>query len=116
MRVYDRLLTEDELAWNRSVDNARYFGVLTTTNVVVIVNEFSGALAGSYEVFGSHTFTASPSVQSGAADQVRIRHLQPDGTWGAAYIVRTPSYTYTPGDGTVQIEFRKAKAFMLIVK
>jgi hypothetical protein len=117
VRVYDRLLTEDELAWNRSVDNARFFGVLTTTNVVVVANEFSGDLADAYEVFGSHTFTASPSIQSGAAaDHVRVRHLQADGTWGAAYIVRAPCYTYTQGDGTIQIEFRKAKAFMLIVK
>ena len=117
VRLYDRMLTEDELAWNRSVDNARYFGVLTTTNVIVVANEFSGNLAGPYEVFGLHTFTASPSVQSGAAaDHVRVRHLQPNGTWDAAYIVRSPSYTYTQGDGTVQIEFRKTKAFMLIVK
>ena len=116
VRLYDRMLTEDELAWNRSVDNARYFGVLTATNVVVVANEFSGNLADAYEVFGSHTFTASPSAQSRAADHVRVRHLQPNGTWGAAYLVRSPSYTYTPGDGTVQIEFRKTKAFMLILK
>ncbi len=117
VRIYDRLLSEDELAWNRAVDNARFFGALTTTNVVIVANEFSGDLADAYEVFGSHTFTASPSIQSGAAaDHVRVRQLQADGTWGAAYIVRAPSYTYTQSDGTVQIEFRKAKAFMLIVK
>ena len=34
IRVYTRVLTDDELAWNRAVDDARFFGVMATNAVV----------------------------------------------------------------------------------
>ena len=112
VRLYDRLLSEDELAWNRSVDSARYFGVLATTNVVVAASDWQGDLAaGAYEVFGSQTFT-------GAADAnfVRVQTLQQDGTWGAAEQVEGNAFTYDASAGVVQIEFRKTSPFVLTVR
>lgn len=42
VRVYNRILTDDELKWNRIIDDYRYFGVATEclpTNAVVVVSE-----------------------------------------------------------------------------
>ncbi len=66
VRVYNRVLSEDELAWNRKVDAARFFGTLSTTNVVVEgkFDDYAGDAPGAYEVFGSHTFTASDATDS----------------------------------------------------
>jgi hypothetical protein len=52
------MLTEDELAWNRSVDSARFFNALTTTNVVEVVSGVETA----YKVEGEWTFNAPPTV------------------------------------------------------
>ena len=64
VRLYDRMLSEDELAWNRKVDQARFFGELATTNVVVAgkYTDYEGLPAGSYEVFGEGVFTAGPAT------------------------------------------------------
>ncbi len=66
VRVYERVLSEDELAWNRKVDNARFFGMLSATNVVVEgkFDDYAGDAPGAYEVFGSHTFTASDATDN----------------------------------------------------
>ena len=114
VRLYDRLLAESELAWNRSVDSARFFGALSTTNVVVVANEFSGLAADTaYEVFGSTTF--EPAVSG--ANFVRVKTLRQDGTWGDARSVEGASYAYDPATGgTVMIEFRKTNPFVIVVR
>ena len=117
VRLYDRMLSEDELAWNRNVDSARYFGALATTNVLVVANEFSGELAEdtatAYQVFGSHVFSGAAG-----ANFVRVAALQADGTWGDATPVESSTYTYEAGisPATVRIEFRKTHPFMLVVR
>ena len=118
VRLYDRMLTEDELTWNRNVDSARYFGALATTNVVVVANEWSGLAADTaYEVFGTYTFAASPSSWDGsAANLVKVQTLQPNGSWGETTQVEGDRYDYAPAAGTVRIEFRKANPFVLIVR
>ncbi len=118
VRLYDRMLSEDELAWNRNVDSARYFGALAATNVVVVANEFSGLEADTaYEVFGAHTFAASPSsVDGSSANFVRVQALQSNGTWMETARIEGGSYDYTPAAGTVRIEFRKSNPFVIVVR
>ena len=118
VRLYDRMLSEDELAWNRRVDEARFFGRLATTNVVLEASEWNGALAaGPYEVFGAHTFVASPSTVDGhLPTHVRVWTRQPDGTWASAGSVVGSSYVYEPGAGTVKIQFRATHPLVLVVR
>ena len=117
VRQYDRMLSEDELAWNRKVDEARFNGELTTTNVVLEATEWNGALAaGPYEVFGTYTFEASPSPENNhLPTHVRVWTRRADGTWASAGSEPGSSYTYAPGAGTVRIEFRATHPFVLIV-
>ena len=118
VRLYDRMLSEDELAWNRRVDEARFFGRLATTNVVLEASEWNGALAaGPYEVFGAHVFEASPSTVDGhLPTHVRVWTRRPDGTWASAGSAEGASYAYAPGAGTVKIQFRATHPLVLVVR
>ena len=120
VRLYDRLLSEDELAWNRKVDEARFFGRLTTTNVVLEASEWNGGLAaGPYEVFGTHTFTASPSSEDDhECTHVRVWTLAADGSVLSAETIEGGSYTYVAGTSPakVRICFRKSHPFVLVVR
>jgi hypothetical protein len=120
VRVYNRVLSEDELAWNRKVDQARFFGALTTTNVVLEASEWNGALAaGPYEVFGAHTFVASPSSEDDhECTHVRVWTLAADGSVLGAETIEGGSYTYVAGTSPakVRICFRKSHPFVLIVR
>lgn len=60
-RVYDRVLSPEEQAHNRMIDEERFYGVMAVTNVVVA--SLSPALEartglGNFRVMGSHTFHA----------------------------------------------------------
>ena len=63
-RYYKKVLTEEELVWNRVVDEARFFGrtaPLPVTNVVVattVAGATGAEPAGCYAVDGRHTFVA----------------------------------------------------------
>jgi len=65
VRMYNRVLTNDEHVWNRIVDEVRYRGVVTNGTVVVASNR-AGAegteASGTYYVNGNHTFTVPASV------------------------------------------------------
>ena len=68
---YDKVLTEDELKWNRLVDQARIYGKLTT-NVVVRVAPASGETEYSEEEYyavdpDGATFSAPASTLGGTA-------------------------------------------------
>ncbi|MBQ7666385.1 MAG: hypothetical protein IJS46_00105, partial [Kiritimatiellae bacterium] len=119
VRLYDRMLSEDELAWNRSVDSARYFGALATTNVVVVAGDYSGlAEDTAYEVFGSATFSAVTAQDGSTANFVHIRTLAADGSVTDVENVEGVSYTYTAGTSPdrVEIEFRKTNPFVMVVR
>ena len=65
VRMYARVLSEDELAWNRMVDDVRYHGSDGNANVIVESNVagVEGAEAnGKYVVNGHHVFSASAST------------------------------------------------------
>ena len=75
-RYYKRVLSNEELAWNRVVDEARYFNrtaPLPITNVVVatsVVGATGAEPAGNYAVDGRHTFIAPAIVNVGGIDYV----------------------------------------------
>ena len=63
VRYYTRKLTDFELAWNRDVDEVRYYGGLPTaiSNAVVVADVKEGFAAsenGVYLLTDSHEFTA----------------------------------------------------------
>ena len=63
VRYYTRKLTDFELAWNRDVDEVRYYGGLPTTisNAVVVARAqegFSSAEDGVYLLTDTYEFTA----------------------------------------------------------
>ena len=75
-RYYKRVLSDEELAWNRVVDEARFFkrvAPLPVTNVVVATS-VAGAYGvepdGCYAVDGRHTFVAPATVNVGGIDYV----------------------------------------------
>ena len=128
VRLYDRLLSEDELAWNRKVDEARFNGALTTTNVVIETKYGDGTgetLAegvGAYEVFGAHTFSATEVKDSSEG-------LKPvagcyvwtwkDGAWSEKTKTwhEGTSYDYTKDMGTVKIMWSpRPKGLVLVVR
>lgn len=69
VRIYSHTLTQEEISLNWMVDNARFHGIATPTNMVVVASGLPGAegteASGSYLVVGSHTFTAPESVTVG---------------------------------------------------
>ncbi len=80
IRYYDRVLTEEELARNRNVDSARYFGKLAVTNVVVSINGAETA----YKVEGAYTFNAPATVvENGETKRVAGCYIKElvDGEW-----------------------------------
>ena len=81
-RVYNRPLSEAELAHNRAVDAARFHGAgLAETNVVVASSQAgveAAEVSGAYIVEGSWNFTAREvSVPGGGADD----KWRPVGYW-----------------------------------
>ena len=125
IRVYDRALTDDELAQNRKVDEARFFGRLSVTNVVVAAGEYDTTTEapGVYEVEGSYTFTAGSAVDENGKTRPVVGYTIEtwDGNaWGNAQTYSGSSYTYTVGASpdTVRLtwEWQKPGGLMLIVR
>ena len=105
LRIYNRKLTETELAHNMTVDEIRYRGNFTNANVTVVCEvPFEGVEApvsmpaGDYEVTGSFTFTANSLTVGGSTFPVRYTIETWDGSgWGEPEAYEGPSYTYTEG-------------------
>ena len=75
-RVYNHALSDEEVAWNRVVDEARFFdrvAPLPVTNVVVataVAGVEGMEPSGCYAVDGRHTFIAPATVNVGGLDYV----------------------------------------------
>ena len=120
-RQYDHALTAAEVLQNRKVDDFRYFGKFTETDV--IVQSTYAALQGNepdgeYDVDGSHTFTAPASVTikvngreiAYACDGYTVETWGPlankgDG-WSAATHYTGTSYAYTTAAGKVRLTWK----------
>ena len=110
-RYYDRVLSEEELAWNREVDEARYFGALSATNVVVVAGG-EGAVqaeAGAYKVDGEWTFTASKTVDASGnvidVERYAVEELV-GGVWKNRKVYSGNAYTYTKGESSPTVRLK----------
>ena len=76
LRVYNHALSEEEVVWNRVIDEARYFNRATPIPVtnVVVATAVPGAEGtepvGNYAVDGRHLFTAPATVTAGGIEYV----------------------------------------------
>ncbi len=115
-RYYSRVLTNDELAQNRKVDEYRYFGRYVVTNVLVqsTYSYLDGnEKAGPYEVEGSYTFTAPESVTikvndkeiTYACDGYTVETQDGIG-WAALTSGTGNSYLYNTSAGTVRLTWK----------
>ena len=124
VRIYNRVLTDEELAQNRAIDEVRFFGAaMPVTNVIVASSvrgvaggEPEGAYAlsagghtftasveavGHYLVEGTYTFTAEDAVADGKTRRVTGYKLETwdagTGDWGAPTFHSGAYFTYTEG-------------------
>ena len=106
VRIYDRALTDAELLRNREVDEARYFGAASVTNVV-IGGSLEASCAGVeppgvYAVRGSHTFRATNVVDAAGATWVPDGYVlelrNAAGGWDSAAEFAGASYTHVVGE------------------
>ena len=112
-RYYSRVLTNDELAQNRKVDEYRFFGRYVVTNVLVqsTYSYLDGyEKAGPYEVEGSYTFTAPETMTApngityACAGYTVETH---DGIgWAALTSGTGNSYLYNASAGTVRLTWK----------
>ena len=112
-RLYDRPLTEAQLSQNRIVDEARFFGGPSVTNVEVATtfSFLQGAEdAGAYGVRGAYTFTCpetSATVRGVeyALDGYTIETLDATYGWNSATATAYTgnSYTYTEGESPEKV-------------
>jgi hypothetical protein len=112
-RFYNRVLTDEELAQNRMIDEYRFHGVIPVTNVIVTTSHsfLAGSEAnGNYEISGTYTFSAPTEKQT---DSHGIEYTL-DGytleTWNAetlgwsAPVANTgSSYTYTVASSPAKV-------------
>ena len=121
-RLYNRALTNEELVQNRKVDEARFHGALTETNVLVAVEgDYAPTEAvGAYDVYGTWTFTAGQAVDANTG-----RHLRPlgkvetldGGTELARSVNGEVGYTWKDGDPAVKLTWRWVKSgFVIFVR
>ncbi len=110
-RIYNRPLTEAELARNRKVDDIRFRGMVVTNVVVASAHAEAQGVEpnGVYEVEGAWTFTVQPTVlESGRTARpigYTIETLTADG-WRVPSRHNGLSYTYTAGADPVRLTWR----------
>ena len=106
LRVYKRALSDAELEHNRIVDEARFFGNLPESNVVVVDAGGEQAESGIYKVDGTWTFTATTA--RGDNNEVKpVKGYTLDMWDGSAWIRAASgqgdSYTYTVGTSPAKV-------------
>ena len=109
VRIYSRKLTDDELAWNRMVDEIRFHDRYTfpVTNVFVAADVLgrNGAEGpGFHMVVGSHVFTAGNVTIGGATYQPVGYALatwdNERGFWGEPVTYEGASYEYVASESS----------------
>ena len=106
VRVYDRVLSDAELAQNRAIDDARFFGAGVT--VATIVDGVEGNEAcGDYNLaVGGHTFTAPQTRTLGTAAYACAGHTletwnEAASAWGSAAV--SPELSCTVADTSKKV-------------
>ncbi|MBQ8114335.1 MAG: hypothetical protein IJ146_14130, partial [Kiritimatiellae bacterium] len=99
VRIYNRTLTQDEIARNWAIDNARFHDLPAPWNMVLVESSIPGAEGtepcGVYAVSGSHTFTAPATVAVGGntyrcTGYIYEKYRTTSDTWYAVW--ETPEY------------------------
>ncbi len=116
VRIYDRVLTDEELEQNRAIDEVRFFGAaLPVTNVVVAssVRGISGdAPEGAYMLSaGGHTFTAPATMTSGDDTYSCTGYTletwdDATGTWSTPVSYASSSYNATDTTAKVRLTWQ----------
>ena len=106
IRVYKRVLTDEELQQNREVDEARFFGNPPESNVVVVDAGGEQSESGTYKVEGTWTFTAATA--RGDNNEIKPVKGYTLDTWNGSAWIRTgsgrgDSYTYTVGTSPAKV-------------
>ena len=121
LRVYRRSLSDEELEWNRKVDEARFKGNPPDCNVVVVNDGgVCDPEAGSYKVDGTWTFTANTAPDD-KGDIKAVKGYRVE-TWDGSAWVRSgggegSSYTFTESAGKVRLTWNSLPSvFVLIVR
>ena len=112
-RFYNRVLTDEELAHNRVIDEYRFHGVMPVTNVIVTTSHsfLAGSEAnGNYEISGTYTFSAPTETQT---DSRGIEYTLDGYTietwdaiaqgWSAPVSYESGFYTYTVGTSPAKV-------------
>ena len=142
-RYYDRILTDDELSWNRVVDQARFFGEMPVgTNAVVcslpeyVKGDRNGYMTPTGQVYkvneAGYTFTApgvvtnmiyaSDGTTATATNRYRCagyileRWDEAGGEWGSPETNRNSTSCYVAANDRVRITWlwRSAKAIAML--
>ena len=102
LRLYTRPLSEEELAWNRMVDEVRFRGSDENVNVVVesnVAGVEGTELNGKYLVNGHHAFSAAATVVDGNEWEPTGYKLETwtaeKGTWDLVGEYEGSSFAYT---------------------
>jgi len=112
LRIYNRKLTNDELAYNRVIDEERFYGVLSETNVVVASlapAEAARRNLGNFRVMGSYDFQP-PCTRAEKDGRVYLLDGYRLDTWDATAKDWIPSgrfaasnYLYTVGTDPAKV-------------
>jgi hypothetical protein len=125
LRIYNRALTDAEIAQNRKVDEIRYRGNFANYRNLVVVNEqpagagetVQGSVAdGEYELTGAWTFTAAPVAVDGVTlrPKYKIETLV-DNEWVKTASDWGNSCTITAGSAPVRLTWQWQKASGVVV-
>ena len=125
IRVYDRVLSNDELAHNRFVDEAR-FKLRGRINVIVAEGKYDTTTepSGNYEVEGSWTFTALPAVNERGHRRDVVGYVieawnAETGKWGPKQSFPGDSYTHVVGEPAAKVRLTwkwAGERFMVIYR
>ena len=126
VRVYNRTLTDEELAHNRKIDEARFKGNPPEFNVVVSTRYGNGAgetlsePVGTYKVEGEYTFSATEVMDaSGVLKPVAgcFVSVMSGGAWGQRVWRPGQSYTYRESSGSaVRIMWCVGEGLRILVR
>ena len=118
VKLYDRVLSEEELDWNQTIDDQRYRmenpPCLDDVNVILLSNIPIGAritdYIGKYIVADTHTFTAPATIAKGMKGYnyilkgYTVEEWNAEASaWGAAVTYSGESYTASASGGKVRV-------------
>jgi len=122
LRLYNRPLSDAEIAQNYEVDVARFDGQLTVTNVVVVASGGVQAETGAYKVEGEWTFTATTATnvrgETLPVTRYVIQTLE-NGEWTNKQTCPGNTYTYVEGTSpaTVCLTWKcRPDGFVLVLR